>query len=76
LDDAERVLQSEEQPLPQLYLALVELGRGKAGQATAAVQRAVGADRSRWPWEDQQEFELLRHEVENRLTPPRMDKLP
>jgi hypothetical protein len=62
--------------LAPLYLALAEAGRGRLDQARQALDEAVAADRSRWSWEGQQEFELLRREVENLITPPRMEPLP
>jgi hypothetical protein len=63
-------------PLARLYLALVEVGQGNREQARKALDAAVQADRSKWPWESQQEFELLRREVEELLVPPRMETVP
>jgi hypothetical protein len=63
-------------PLARVYLALTELGRGHRERAKQLLDTAEQSDRSRWPWEAQQEFEILRGEVEDLLTPPRMEKVP
>jgi WD40 repeat protein len=77
-DEAATVLRSIQQPTPlaRLFVALTEAHRGRREQARRALDAAVKADRSAWSWEYQQEFDLLRREVEDLLTPPRMDKLP
>ena len=76
-DEAVAILQQQQQnPLAGLYLALAEHGRGNLDRARTALEMAVKSDRSTWAWEVQQEFELLRREVENLLTPPRIGKLP
>jgi tetratricopeptide (TPR) repeat protein len=76
-DEAAAQLQQVQQqyPLARLYLALAEAGRGNLDQARQARDRAGKSAPTQWPWESQQEFELLRREVEDLLT-PRMDKLP
>jgi hypothetical protein len=62
--------------LARLFMALVEIGRGQPDRARAALDKAWKSPPSQWDWEVQQEFELLRRQAENLLTPPRMDKLP
>jgi tetratricopeptide (TPR) repeat protein len=69
-------VQHDPGPLAQLYLALTEHGRGNRDQARRLLDQAVQTDWSSWSWEERQELELLRREVENLLTPPRMEKLP
>ena len=56
--------------------ALPGVGRGNLDQARQALDKAGKTAPTNWPWESQQEFELLRREVENLITPPRMDPLP
>jgi WD40 repeat protein len=77
-DEAAAVLRplTQHTPLARLYLALTEQGRGNLDQARQLLEQTVQSDHSIRPWAERQEFALLRREVENLLTPTRMDRLP